>query len=243
MVKNIYSDKTLGIQQPFFFPYLEYFALIAATDYWIVFDTPQFVNRAWVNRNRILNPGNGSTYITVPVHKHRLNTPTNEIRIHTGISWKTRIIAQLGIYKKYAPNYSEVIDFIKAVLNPNFEYLSDLNVHALKETCSYLGVDFRHEIFSKMNLEMEAVHGPDEWGLNICKAMGVKKTVNAFTGQKFINRNKYSDNGVELKFFKFEFEPYDQRVKDFEPALSVIDAMMFNSPSEIRRMLSNFQLV
>jgi len=237
------SKKTLGIQQPFFFPYLEYFALISATDQWVVFDTPQYVDRAWVNRNRILNPGKGSTYITVPVHKHRFKTPTNEIRIHTGIPWRNRILNQLEIYRKYAPFYNQVIGLVREVFNPDFAFLSELNIHSLLTTCSYLDIEFNYEVFSRMNLELEEVHGPDEWGLNICRALSVKKTINAFTGQKFLSQDKYRKKGVELRFLKYRFEPYSQVGGPFEPGLSVIDAMMFNSPAAIKKLLSNYELV
>lgn len=103
MNKDFFTNKVLGIQQPFFFPYLEYFALIAATNYWVVFDTPQYVKFAWVNRNRVLDFNKGTKYITVPVHKHKLHTATNKVKVHTSLPWKTRIIAQLNAYKKRAP--------------------------------------------------------------------------------------------------------------------------------------------
>jgi hypothetical protein len=32
----------LGIMQPYFFPYLGHFALIAAVDEWVVFDVTQY---------------------------------------------------------------------------------------------------------------------------------------------------------------------------------------------------------
>ena len=238
-----YTDKTIGIQQPFFFPYLEYFALIATTDVWVVFDTPQFVKLAWVNRNRVLDPVKGTKYVTVPVHKHKFNIPTNKVKIFEEQAWNARIIAQLGTYKKRAPNYTKVIDFLHEVLKPDFEYLSELNINLLEKTCDFIGIKFNYEVYSKMNLEVGQVNGPDEWGLKIVKAMGARKYINAFTGQKFIDRNKYLENGVDIKFLKYHFEPYTQLGNPFESGLSVIDVMMFNSPEEIRQMLNNYTLV
>lgn len=243
MSNDFFKNKILGIQQPFFFPYLEYFALIFATDYWIVFDTPQFVKRAWFNRNRILDLKKGPKYITVPVHKHALTESTNKVKIHSEKAWNNKIISQLEGYKSKAPYYTEVIDFLNETLKPDFEYLSELNTYALEKTCKFLGVDFKYEVYSKMDLNLSHVNGPDEWGLRITKAMGASKFINALTGQKFIDRKKYQENGVDIKFLKYYFEPYKQLGKPFEPGLSVIDAMMFNSPEEIREMLNNYQLV
>lgn len=45
--------------QPYFFPYLGRFSLIAECDEWIVFDTSQYTKRNWINRNRVLHPAAG----------------------------------------------------------------------------------------------------------------------------------------------------------------------------------------
>ena len=59
--------------QPYFLPYLGYFSLIKHTDKWVVFDTVQYKNRAWINRNRILSESrNGVSFITVPVNSSNL---------------------------------------------------------------------------------------------------------------------------------------------------------------------------
>ncbi len=54
----------LGIMQPYFFPYLGHFGLIAACDRWVVFDTCQYTPRSWMNRNRVLHPAEGWTWAT-----------------------------------------------------------------------------------------------------------------------------------------------------------------------------------
>ena len=43
----------VGIMQPYFFPYIGYFQLIANTDQFIFFDIVQYNKRSWMNRNRI----------------------------------------------------------------------------------------------------------------------------------------------------------------------------------------------
>lgn len=57
------------MMQPYFFPYLGYYALIQKTDTWVVFDDCQYIRHGWVNRNRILHPNNSWQYITVPIAK------------------------------------------------------------------------------------------------------------------------------------------------------------------------------
>ena len=45
----------LGIMQPYLFPYIGYFQLINYVDSFVLFDDIQFINKGWVNRNRILS--------------------------------------------------------------------------------------------------------------------------------------------------------------------------------------------
>jgi hypothetical protein len=98
-------------------------------------------------------------------------------------------------------------------------------------------------IFSEINLEIEDVNGPDEWALNICKALGVTSFINPVTGRKFMNKEKYARSNIELKFLQYSQPKYDKKREQFEPGLSIIDVMMFNSPQRIRQMLENYMLV
>ena len=71
----------LGIMQPYFMPYIGYFSLIKASDKWIVFDTPQFIRKGWVNRNRVLKNNGDWKYINLQVEKASQKTPINQILI------------------------------------------------------------------------------------------------------------------------------------------------------------------
>ena len=48
----------VGIMQPYFFPYIGYFQLIAAVDLFIVYDNIKYTKKGWINRNRMLQNGN-----------------------------------------------------------------------------------------------------------------------------------------------------------------------------------------
>lgn len=230
--------------QPYFFPYPGYFSLIKATNKWIVFDTPQYANYSWMNRNRIINCNDDNwMYFIVPLKKRPLRTSINSIVIQNEVNWKEKIISQLGYYKKHAPYYNHVVEFLRETLTSEFVKLSDLNIHTLKATCKYIGIDFNYEIYSEMNLQIEDIHAPDEWGLNICKAMGVSKFINPERGQNFIDRQKYLNEKVDIKFLEYRYPDYDQKMEEFIPGLSIIDAMMFNSPKELKVILEDYKLV
>ena len=57
---------TLGIIQPYLFPYIGYFQLMTAADKMLWFDDVNYIKRGWINRNRILV--NGKEFLfTVPI--------------------------------------------------------------------------------------------------------------------------------------------------------------------------------
>jgi len=60
---------------------------------------------------------------------------------------------------------------------------------------------------------------------------------------EIFNREKFEQAGIDLAFLKINLNEYSQRRKVFEPALSILDVMMFKSADEINTMLDDFQLI
>jgi len=232
----------LAIMQPYFFPYLGYFALIKHTDHFMVFDTPQFIRHGWIERNRILKPNEGWHYIKVPLEKHGRETVINEICIKNSENWKEKILAQLTHYKKSAKYYKDTVTVVQDVFKFDTNSIVDLNNHALKTVCNYLDISTEWSVFSKLNLKIIQPEAPDEWALNISLAMNAKEYINPPGGESFFNRNKYAGRDLKLSFLQFQITEYNQKRDDFEPGLSIIDALMFNSPTEINEMLNKYSL-
>jgi len=233
-----------GIMQPYFFPYLGYISLIKHTDIFILFDTVQYIRHGWIERNRILKQNEGWLYIKVPLIKSGRDTLIKDIQINNLENWKSKILSQLQIYKKIAPYYSEVIKIVNEVFQDDFYNIVHLNKKALESICNYLGIDRKLEIYSEMNLKIEPVNEPDEWALNICKALGnVAEYWNPPGGMSFFDKSKYERSGIGLKFQNIELLPYNQKRETFEPGLSIIDVMMFNNVEEINLMLDKYTLL
>lgn len=229
--------------QPYFFPYLGYFALIENTDGWIVFDTVQFIRHGWIERNRILKPVEGWQYINVPLVKHSRDTLIKDVEICQGEDWKSRILRQLEHYKKIAPYYLDVVGFLTSAFESEFRNISELNTHLLLETCKYLGIKFNYQVYSEMTLKIDPVNGPGDWALNISKALGVTEYINPPGGIEIFNPKAFEEANIKLTFLKINLYPYIQRKGSFEAGLSILDVMMFNSSKEIREMLENYSLV
>ena len=229
--------------QPYFFPYLGYFSLIKHTDHFIFFDTPQYERRSWMNRNRILNVNGIVNYITVPTIKAPQRTAIKDIIVDNSQDWPQKMIAKMGLYKKNAPHYRETIDFFQSVFEKKYYTLSELNIETTVACCKYLGISQQFDVFSEMNLPIGIVTQPDEWALEITKAMRYKTYVNPPGGISFFQKEKYIESGIDLEFLQAELVPYEQHIGHFESALSIIDVMMFNSKKDIQEMLNHYTLL
>lgn len=230
----------MGIMQPYFFPYIGYFQLIDASDRYIFFDTPQFERHGWMNRNRIINIAEGSTYISVPVIKAPQKTAICDMRINNTTDWRQKMFAQMEVYKKRAPYYHETLEVVHRAVDRKTDSLVEMSVASVVESCRYMGLALDWEIYSSMGLDFRKDCEPDEWALEICKALGVKTYINAPGGEMFFDRRKYEAAGIQLEFIHPELKPYVQRIGRFEPGLSIIDVMMYNSPEEIRELLKSY---
>jgi hypothetical protein len=235
--------KKVAIMQPYFFPYVGYIGLIKHTDEFILFDPVQYMRHGWIERNRVLKQDEGWLYIKVPLMPHSQNTLIKDILIDNTQDWGKKLIAQLQPYKKIAPYYHEVEQLVINVLNGQYADIVSLNKVALEAVCDYLGIEHRLQVFSQMNLAIEEPHAPDEWALNICKALrDVEEYWNPPGGQAFFNKIKYDDAHIALKFMTPQLTPYDQKRQPFEPGLSILDVMMFNDPEQINDMLDAYEL-
>lgn len=251
--RSVYAGARVGIMQPYFFPYLGYFGLIATTDRWIVFDPVQYIRKGWVNRNRVLKNGGGWKYVNVAVAAHERDTLITNMRLAPGAGADASVlIPQLDHYRNArAPHYAAVIDLLQACYAPlptgqagSQDRLVPFLVRTIEQCCAYIGLPFRYEVYSGMGLEHEPARAPGEWALNICAALGASRYVNPPGGRAIFDPERFKEKRIELLYHEQALPEYDQRTgAPFEAGLSIIDVMMFNSPEAIRAMLAQHRLL
>ncbi|MBR3621777.1 MAG: WbqC family protein [Selenomonadaceae bacterium] len=238
-------SKKLALMQPYFFPYLGYYTIMKHVDYYVYFDTAQYIKGGWINRNRILKPdGVDWQYITVPVKKHIAETQIKNVQADLNLSSIRRILNQLSHYRKKAPYYDAVINIVKNTLQLD-KTISEVNIYADKLVCDYLGIKEPKYILSQGEIDYIEADSADEWGLNVCQAFpDVSEYRNAPGGKSFFNADKYARHGIEIRFVENNLRTYRQKVfGKFVSGLSILDVMMFNSPDEINDMLDDFVFV
>ena len=226
--------------QPYFFPYLGHFSLIAAVDEWVVFDITQYTPKTWMNRNRILHPKSGWQYVTVPLSNSSISIKTHEARILNLAEAKSGISGKLSHYKKKAPCFEPV----NALVNEVFDSATDdslvhLNVRGLDKVCQYLDIPFNYKICSELDLALPEKLGPGEWALEICSQLGATNYINPASGQDIFNPAEFSRRGISLHFAQAAEFVYDTAPYQYESNLSIIDVLMWNPPEVVIKAVSN----
>jgi hypothetical protein len=225
--------------QPYFFPYLGHFDLINKVDKWIVSDSLQFINGGWINRNRILHPHSGWCYITVPLKSHHHDILIKDVEIDNTQNWREQIFGQISHYRRQAPFYFEVLKLVELCLSYETNSISKLDTSILSIICKKLGISFDYLLRSEMTENSEKFTSRVDALCAMAKELGAKEFINPAGGAHLYDAERFNSLGVKLSFQCYTNLVYATGGYTYEPALSIIDVMMWNSCAEIQRYLQH----
>jgi len=230
-------DVKLGIMQPYFFPYLGHFALIAHTDAWIVFDVTQYTPKTWMNRNRVLHPKEGWNYVSVPLANSSISIKTHEAQVLNLDEARRSVLGKLTHYRR-APYYKAVEALVQeAMAEHGDSSLVKLNVRGLDAVCRYLGLPFDYRICSELDLPLPDTLPPGGWAPAICAALGASGYVNPIGGRELFVPSDFSSRDIALQFLSFDHPVYEAGAFRFQPGLSILDVLMWNAPETVTQMI------
>ena len=227
----------LGIMQPYFFPYIEYFRLIAQCDLWISFDTVRYNRKSWISRNRIINREKGWTYIGVPIKRGATQLSLREALIDDGEDWRKAFFDKLRVYRSTAPHYDEAVKFFATALTHEYSHLAGLNAHIIRSVCGWLDIRTRIECLADMKLDLPEACAPGEWALHIAKAVGADLYLNASGGVELFDRDLYTSEGVQLAFHEHKDITYNTHPFEYVPDLSIIDPIMWLGRERLQELV------
>ncbi|WP_338766589.1 WbqC family protein [Bernardetia sp. ABR2-2B] len=231
----------LAIMQPYIFPYIGYFQLINAVDKFVIYDDVNYINKGWINRNKIL-VNNNETLFTIPLQKASQNKKIREIEINYTQKGINKFIKTIQNSYSKAPNYSKVSTFIEDILlHKMYKNISELNTYSIKQICNYLNITTPIIDSSSIyeNEELKAQYRI----LDICKKEKATVYINPIGGKEIYDKPLFEKQNIDLFFIKSEPVIYSQYKENFVPFLSIIDIMMFNSKETIQYFLSKYQLL
>jgi hypothetical protein len=230
----------VSLLQPYFFPYLGYFQLIAASDVFVIYDDAQFMKNGWVNRNRILGDPSPAWW-TFPVEAASHKLPINQRRYVDDRSRNpASLLAALHHRYRRAPHFAPAMRLVEDILAFGERGVAAFNANAIRQVCRQLGIDTRMEVASTLGVPPS---GGEERVLDICKALGATRYLNPIGGTELYSPVSFAARGLALEFLHSEVRPYRQFTLPFQPALSVIDTLMFNGPAEMRELLAQYRIV
>ena len=234
----------LGIMQPYFFPYIGYFQLMRAADRWIAFDRVQFIDKGWINRNRVLHPEREKEwqYITVPLAKRGQFDRICDISIKSEIDWRTQILGKLTAYKNKAPYYRETVKFLQYCFDTNATDLASVVISILEKTAIHLGIETPIEAQSKMNLSLGEINHPGQWALRISEVLKADEYINPLNGRSIFRKEEFEAANIELSFLEPVLPSYARSNEPFVSGLSIIDVLMFNDLATCRNMINQYSL-
>ena len=224
-----------AIMQPYLFPYIGYFQLIAAVGIFIVYDNIKYTKKGWINRNRFLLNGADATF-SVPLRGDSDFLDIKERQL-AGDFDPGKLANQLREAYRRAPHFTETFALVEQVLTNGETNLFDFLHHSLIRTCEHLGIGTRIVVSSSLDID-HSLQAADRV-LALCKAVGADGYINPIGGIELYSKVDFASSGIELSFLKSRPVEYPQFGAPFVPWLSIVDVMMFNGRDHIRRRLLN----
>lgn len=234
------GTKTLGVMQPYFFPYIGYFQYLYACDEFILYDDVQFIMRGWINRNNILM--NGAPHLfTVPLQKASPNRSIADTQVAWGGGWEERLIKTVGGAYGKAPQRHQVMELLAEVLDERPTSIAVLATRSIQAVHRYLGLST--VIIPTSSGFGNAGLGRQERLFDLCRNTGSGTCIVPIGGSTLYSREDFNAAGLELHYLHPGLGSYDQRRKEaFVPSLSIIDVLMWNTPDKVIEMLGSYTL-
>ena len=229
----------IGGNQPYFIPYIGYWQLINAVDVFVLGDDYNYIERGWINRNRLLESGQNK-FFNIEISHASSNKKINELFLSERYDRAEKLARLDRIYGK-APYFEEGYMLMDQVLSSEERNLARFLDQSIRKICDYLG------IHTKIMNSSEIPHNSElkrEYRIfDMCRYMGADVCINANGGQKLYTFEQFREQGIKLRFIQPEIKPYKQFSDELVPGLSILDVIMFNSKEEIQKMLQKYTVL
>ncbi len=231
----------LAIMQPYFFPYIGYFQLMAAVDHFLIHDDVQWIKGGWINRNRISVHGR-EQMLTLPVESGGNNGLICHRKLAADFDrQRERMLRLIREAYQRAPQFDSVFDLVHSIMNHATENACDLIVHSLRQTAVRVGIQTPMTRSSELTKE-ESLKAEDRV-LELCRLCGADHYMNPMGGVDLYSKPRFEEQGIRLSFLQAGITEYRQLRLPFLPSLSILDVMMFNGPEQIQSMLATYELL
>lgn len=120
-------------------------------------------------------------------------------------------------------------------------HLVKFNTRLVRVICEQLGITTPIHVFSEMDPPIPAVQTITDLAIETSRAVGAIEYINRPGGVDLFDEPKFIENSLKLTIQSFTNMAYRCGRYAFEPGLSIIDVMMWNSREEIKYYLDHFR--
>lgn len=230
----------LAVMQPYFFPYIGYFQLIAAVDRFVIYDDVNYIKGGWINRNRLLINGE-PVFFTAPLQQASPYKRICDTGLQPAPLWRDKLVRTVAITYSKAAWFAEVFPVVEQLIRHETNTLSEYLVNQLQTLAAFMGIKTEFVLSSRC-YENAQLSGQARV-LDICKKEGARSYINLQGGQALYAGDTFRNAGTDLHFIVMQPVFYKQRADSFVPHLSIIDALMAVGPMAIRQHLDAFHLI
>jgi hypothetical protein len=226
----------LAIMQPYYFPYIGYFQLMAACDEFVIYDDVQYSKGGWANRNRILHD-HKVAWLTLPVGNAPLGSSYREKTYLLGPAQRRSHLARIAAAYRKAPMFDAVYPLVESLMAFEDDRVAGFNAHLVSSLAGLLGLQCRLHLGS--DFDNPSGERGQQRILQLCKRLGADTYLNAIGGTALYQEPDFTSAGISLRFLRPVARPYPQAAREFSPFLSILDVLMHNPLDQVRDMLGD----
>lgn len=230
-----------AIMQPYIFPYIGYFQLINSVNYFVFYDDVSYINRGWINRNKIL-VNNKPSYFTISLENASQNRQINEIEIFEKEKCYDKILKTIHQNYKKAPFFQPIFNLLQELFRKDITKISELAAHSCIMMSNYLELNTKFYFSSEKFPHTKKNIDRADRLIQITKELNCKTYINAIGGKELYDKSYFKEKGIDLHFLLPQTVNYLQHSDEFHENLSIIDVLMYNSPNKIKEFLNQYNL-
>jgi len=233
----------IAVMQPYLFPYIGYFQLIAEVDCFVQYDDVNFRKKSWINRNRILLNQSPHRF-ALPLSKATQNKYINELDITKTPDPRPKLLDTLKHAYAKTSEFEQVFPMLSDIVMYPATNLADYLDNSIRQICGFIGISSQILKSSEIKLSNPKNKGQDRL-IDLVLNLDGRVYVNAPGAREagLYSHEGFHEHSIELRYLKPGEIVYDQGQEHFEPNLSIIDVLMFNNIEETRSHLQNYVLV
>jgi hypothetical protein len=231
--------------QPYYLPYLGYFQLVAAVDRFIIYDDVQFINRGWINRNRITGQNKDWSYFNVQLRDASQTKAIFEVGVEPNDKWRRKALATLRATYGKSPYFDQVFPVAESIVNCKEIGLSEFLFNSIQKISELLDLKTTFVSTSREygNIELTRANRLQD----ICQKEGFHHYVNAIGGQELYNKEDFAEAGIKLSFLEPDLSlPEDMalaQVQGTDLGLSIVHLLFQYGPEVCHHLVHRGRLV